>query len=90
MAEVSCATGRGCLGDRLKLDQDGALDYRSAATRHGLVVLVDGVVVSRGQLPGRVQLAAWTGVPLEATVALPVMTESCCGSGKSGPSAGCC
>lgn len=54
------------------------------------LVLVDGVVVSRGQLPGRVQLAAWTGVPAEATVALPVMTESCCGGGESGPSGGCC
>jgi len=53
-------------------------------------VLVDGVVVSRGQLPGRVQLAAWTGIPPEATFALPVMTESCCGGGKSGPSGGCC
>jgi Arsenical resistance operon protein ArsD len=54
------------------------------------LVLVEGVVVSRGQLPGRVELAAWTGVPIEATVALPVMTESCCDSEKSGPSAGCC
>ena len=54
------------------------------------LVLVDGVVVSRGQLPGRVQLAAWTDVPLEASVALPVMTESCCGGETSGPAGGCC
>ena len=54
------------------------------------LVLVDGVVVSRGQLPGRVQLAAWTGVPAEATVALPEMSESCCGGGETGPAGGCC
>lgn len=67
---------------------------REALQAHGNdclpLVLVDGVVVSRGQLPGRVQLAAWTGVPLETSVALPVMTENCCGGGTSGPSAGCC
>lgn len=54
------------------------------------LVLVDGAVVSRGQVPGRVQLAGWTGVVIEDRGALPVMSENCCGSGKSGPSSGCC
>ena len=54
------------------------------------LVLVDGVVVSRGEVPGRAQLAAWVGIPLGAGGPLPVISEGCCGSGKSGPSAGCC
>lgn len=54
------------------------------------LVLVDGVIVSRGQVPGRGQLAAWTGVAVEDRGGLPVMSESCCASGKSGPSSGCC
>ena len=54
------------------------------------LVIVDGVVVSRGQVPGRVQLAGWTGVASEDRGGLPVITESCCGDGKSGPASGCC
>ena len=54
------------------------------------LVLVDGVVVSRGELPDRARLAAWTGVSLAAGAQLPVVSEGCCGNGDEGSSTGCC
>lgn len=67
---------------------------RAALHEHGNdslpLVLVDGAVVSRGRMPSRAELAGWTGVAVEARFELPLMPESCCGGGKSGPSAGCC
>lgn len=45
------------------------------------LVLVDGVVVSRGGYPSRRQLADWTG--RRAPVALPLSGEGCCGGSSS-------
>lgn len=68
---------------------------RAALHEHGNdslpLLLVDGAVVSRGRMPARGELAAWTGVAVEARCELPLIQESCCGGGeKRGPSSGCC
>jgi len=54
------------------------------------LVLVDGKVVSRGQVPSRALLAEWAGVTIGGTVELPVMQGGCCGGGENGPSNDCC
>ena len=50
------------------------------------LVLVDGVVVSRGQVPNRAQLAGWVGVPVDVAAELPVMQSGCC----EGSDGSCC
>ena len=98
-ADLAWLAGKGVAVERINPAQQPQAFAANPTVREELqahgndclpLVLVDGVVVSRGQLPGRVQLAAWTGVPLAASVALPVMTKSCCVGETSGPSAGCC
>lgn len=54
------------------------------------LVLFDGKVVSRGQVPSRALLAEWAGVTIGGTVELPVMQGGCCGGGENGPSNDCC
>lgn len=54
------------------------------------LVLVGGAVVSLGRMPARAELAAWAGVAIESHAELPLVQASCCESGKSGPSTGCC
>ena len=51
---------------------------------HSLPLLIlNGVIVSRGSYPSREQLAGWTGLTVEGPVA-PATKSSCCGS------SGCC
>lgn len=45
------------------------------------LVIVDGSVVSRGEIPNRARLAAWTGTPMESSLDLPVMQSGCCDDG---------
>mgnify|MGYP003588830066 CR=1 FL=1 len=47
------------------------------------LVVLEGVVVSRGRYPSRAQLAAWAGLPVAEASAAPA-PKSCCGS------SGCC
>lgn len=48
------------------------------------LVIVDGKVVSRGEIPGRARLAEWTGVAPGGPIELPVTQGGCCGGGGAG------
>jgi hypothetical protein len=43
------------------------------------LILVNGVIASKGRYPTRRELATMTGVEYEEPVTLPVMPGSCCG-----------
>ena len=98
-ADLRWLSGKGVAVERINPAQQPQAFAANATVRaeleaHGNdclpLVLVDGAVVSRGEVPARARLAAWTGVSLGEGIPLPVMSEGCCGGGKSGPSAGCC
>jgi hypothetical protein len=98
-ADLAWLASKGVTVERINPAQEPARFAADATVRatlheHGNdslpLLLVDGAVVSRGRFPARAELAAWAGVAVETRLELPLMPESCCGTGKSGPSAGCC
>lgn len=98
-ADLAWLASKGVAVERINPAQEPARFAADATVRvtlheHGNeslpLLLVDGAVVSRGRFPARAELAAWAGVAVETRLELPLMPENCCGSGKSGPSAGCC
>ena len=56
------------------------------------LVVVNDVIVSRGVLPSRNQLAGWTGITLRSLPELPVVNTGCCGDtqGTTDASHSCC
>ena len=85
-ADLGWLRGQGVVVERFNLAHEPAAFathtvVKETLRRDGMatlpLVLVDGVVVSRGGYPSREQLAAWVSVPLRTALAVE---ETCCGS----------
>lgn len=89
---------RGVPVRRFNLAQEPASFAENAAVKSLLersggddlpAILVDGCLVASARYPGRDELAAMAGIPVEAATVVP---RSCCGAAAAQPkaSSGCC
>lgn len=87
-ADFHWLAGQGVVVNRFNLAQQPQAYVANAVVKAALMefgngclplILVNGVIASKGRYPTRQELSTMTGVEYEEPVALPVMPSGCCG-----------